>query len=91
MPQQEGSGGESASGGGTGGGETAPAVPKSLGPKLTESQLYDLYQRLDINGQYPIRSIKCYLLLIIKEFYIRRWRTRYARVHTGWEEIEFRQ
>lgn len=50
MPQQEGSGGESASGGGTGGGETAPAVPKSLGPKLTESQLYDLYQRLDING-----------------------------------------
>ena len=30
----------------------APAVPKPLGPKLTESQLYDLYQRLDINGQY---------------------------------------
>jgi hypothetical protein len=29
----------------------APApAPKALGPKLTTSQLYDLYQRLDING-----------------------------------------
>ena len=26
------------------------SAPKALGPKLTTSQLYDLYQRLDING-----------------------------------------
>jgi len=37
--------------------ESASAPSKAMGPKLTETQLFDLYQRLDINGEFKSKVI----------------------------------